>query len=238
MERLLAPVVSLLLLAATVPGIPAAEAGASVPAVLTCAGRTVVRPAGYVLACADANTYFTSMHWTSWTRTTASASATFVANDCAPTCVGGTFVRYPATVTLASPKVTAHGLLFTVLRYRYTTSRSTTLPVTTLADLAGARPRCSTDPTVAARFGIPPPPFAVRAVSVARDALPSSEARSTGASYERLYRVSFTVTSGNAVLPAGHRYTQFSYVVRSSTRRMSRDSWNFGDGPVVDQATA
>lgn len=67
-----------MVLAALVPGAaPAAAAsGAAGPApglprVLTCAGKAVVRPARYVLACTDANTCFEAIHWKTWTRTSA-----------------------------------------------------------------------------------------------------------------------------------------------------------------------
>jgi hypothetical protein len=88
-----------------------------------------------VLACADANTYFNSVHWTSWTSRSAEATATLVQNNCAPTCAAGKFVKYPATLTLSQPKSTGLGLLFSVIHYSYTVSESTTLPLTTLSSV-------------------------------------------------------------------------------------------------------
>ena len=46
---------------ADVPASAAKEA--LVPSLLTCAGKTTIKPSSYVLACADANTYFDSIHW-------------------------------------------------------------------------------------------------------------------------------------------------------------------------------
>jgi hypothetical protein len=93
-----------------------------------------------------------------------------------------------------------------------------------------AQPRCAASPQVAAKYVIPPPPFRVRTVTVLRMAMPASEPKGKGPNFKRLYRVSFYVVEGNPVLPAGHRYTQFSYVSRESTRA----AWCFlkgGSGP-------
>jgi len=106
--------------------------GPAIPSVLTCSGKTVVKPASYVLACADANTYFDAVHWTSWSRKSATATAIFVENNCAPTCAEGKFLKYPAKLALFRPKSTKLGLLFSVVNYSYTVSASTTLPLTTL----------------------------------------------------------------------------------------------------------
>lgn len=74
---------------------------------------------------------------------------------------------------------------------------------------------CAATPQRAALHVIPPKPFVARVVSVRR--------MSKG-----LYRVTFDAVRGNAVLPSGHRYTQFAHVVRRGTR------WCFvggGSGP-------
>jgi hypothetical protein len=121
--------------AAVVPASLAFSSTSPVPAVLTCAGKKAVQPTSYVLACADANTYFNSVHWTSWTSRSAEATATLVQNNCTPTCAAGRFVKYPATLTLSQPKSTRLGLLFSVIHYSYTVSESTTLPLTTLSSV-------------------------------------------------------------------------------------------------------
>ncbi len=216
---------------ATVAPVPTSHAGKrAVPSVLTCAGKTVVKPTNYVLACADAGTYFNSVHWTSWTKSLATATATFVQNNCTPTCAAGTFAKHPAKLTLSQPRATKLGVLFSNIHYSYTVSASTSLPLTTLAPAAAARPRCSKDPKIAAEYVIPPLPFQVRAIGVQRIAMPASEPKGNGPNFKRLYQVSFYVVRGNAVLPAGHRYTQFAYISRASFRAQ----WCFlkgGSGP-------
>jgi hypothetical protein len=92
------------------------------------------------------------------------------------------------------------------------------------------RARCSPSPQVAAEFVIPPAPFRARVVSVRRTALPPGEPAGRGPRFKRLYRVTFVAVKGNAVLPAGHRYTQFAYV----TRKTGSAPWCFlkgGSGP-------
>jgi hypothetical protein len=120
---------------AEVPASLASSSSTPVPSVLTCAGKKAIKPSNYVLACADANTYFNSIHWTSWTKTSATATAVFVQNNCVPTCAEGKFIKYPAKLTLSKPKTTKLGVLFSVVHYSFTVSRSTTLPLTTLSSL-------------------------------------------------------------------------------------------------------
>ncbi len=55
-----------------------ATGGRTTPSVLTCTGKPAVKPTSYVLACADAGTYFTALHWKTWTDISATASATLV----------------------------------------------------------------------------------------------------------------------------------------------------------------
>jgi hypothetical protein len=75
-------------------------------------------------------------------------------------------------------------------------------------------PRCSAQPQAAAEYVIPPPPFVPRIISVRKIALPAGEPLAGGPLLKRLYRVTFDVRTGNAVLPAGHRYSQFAYISR------------------------
>jgi len=69
---------------------------------------------------------------------------------------------------------------------------------------------------VAAQYIIPPPPFKARRVSVQRRQLPPGEPPAGGPQHKRLYVVTFFAVRGNAVLPTGHRYEQFSYVIRKT----------------------
>ncbi len=140
MKRLLGPVVIIAVALGCISNTSAfasykISSGPAIPSVLTCSGKTVVEPSSYVLACADANTYFNSAHWTSWGSKSATATATFVENNCAPTCAGGKFLKYPAKLALTQPKSTKLGLLFSVVHYSYTVSASTTLPLTKLSAL-------------------------------------------------------------------------------------------------------
>jgi hypothetical protein len=91
-------------------------------------------------------------------------------------------------------------------------------------------PRCSAQPQVAARYVIPPPPFAARVVSVRQTAVPAGEPTGGGQQLKRLYRVTFDVVKGNAVLESGRRFTQFAYV----SRKLAAAPWCYlkgGSGP-------
>jgi hypothetical protein len=91
-------------------------------------------------------------------------------------------------------------------------------------------PRCSAQPQAAAEYVIPPPPFVPRVISVQEITLPAGEPLAGGPLLKRLYRVTFDVRTGNAVLPAGHRYSQFAYV----SRKKITAPWCFlkgGSGP-------
>jgi hypothetical protein len=69
-----------------------------------------VEPTEIVLACADYNAILESLHWTSWTATSATAVGTFVYNDCTPNCAEGHFHHVPGTrVTLTVPTRSASG---------------------------------------------------------------------------------------------------------------------------------
>jgi hypothetical protein len=99
-----------------------------------------------------------------------------------------------------------------------------------VAESGAARVRCSADPLVAAEFIVPPPPFKARGIVVRRWRLPPQEPPGRGPRYKRLYLVTFFVVKGNAVLPRGHRYSQFAYVARKTVTA----PWCFlkgGSGP-------
>ena len=108
-----------LLAAATLVPLAAAAALAAAaratPALLSCTGHRLVRPAGeFVFACADGNTAITHTHWTSWGATTATGTTDFLINPCEPSCVASRMHSYPgATIRLLAPKRTKHGLVFT-----------------------------------------------------------------------------------------------------------------------------
>lgn len=85
-----------------------------------------------------------------------------------------------------------------------------------VAQTTGSRTRCSPRPQIAARFIIPPAPFVATIVSVKQQPLPPSESAGGGPNLKRLYAVTFYAVKGNAVLPSGHRYTQFAYIARKT----------------------
>ena len=92
---------------ATAAGLPFVDAGIEVYG--NCQTPSV-EPAEIVLACADYNALLESLHWTSWTATSATAVGTFVYNDCTPNCAEGHFHHVPGTrVTLTVPSRTASG---------------------------------------------------------------------------------------------------------------------------------
>ena len=66
--------------------------------VLNCLGKSQVRPASFILACADGNDYLTRLSWTSWSSHLASASGIQEENDCIPYCAAGHFHAYPVDV--------------------------------------------------------------------------------------------------------------------------------------------
>lgn len=115
----------------------AAVAQAPLPRVMTCAGKVVMKPTSYVVTCADANTYFNSVHWKNWGTRSATATATLVQNDCIPYCAAGKFKRYPATLTFSVPRSTKYGTLFSKLNYSYTVAQATTLPLRPLSSVTG-----------------------------------------------------------------------------------------------------
>lgn len=116
MTRRLLPPAALLACLASV-----ASASAADPTVLRAdCVRDVAAPARIVLACGDGNAVLQDLVWTGWGAGTATATGTLITNTCDPTCAGGTFVSFPATVR-ADRRVrctgAAHG--YTRLRVAY-----------------------------------------------------------------------------------------------------------------------
>ncbi|HTW97552.1 MAG TPA: hypothetical protein VMD59_02180 [Acidimicrobiales bacterium] len=113
--------------AAAVPASAAPAAATVLPKVVDC-DKVQFEPSQYVLACADGNAYFKSLHWKSWTATGAEATGTFVENGCVPNCADGKFWSAPGTLVLSAPKASKLGPVFTKARYSYTRSFSAPLP--------------------------------------------------------------------------------------------------------------
>lgn len=106
MRRLV--LVAALVVVATVA---AAATAAAPPRLAGCVpGSTpTVRPKKIIVACGDANFYFTKLVWSSWNGKQAVASGTATLNDCKPYCAAGHFHSYRATVTLARPRACSNG---------------------------------------------------------------------------------------------------------------------------------
>jgi hypothetical protein len=66
-----------------------ATASSSAKILLSCSDKYGVKPTTYVLSCADFNSKFTGLHWTSWGSTTAYATGQARWNDCTPNCASG-----------------------------------------------------------------------------------------------------------------------------------------------------
>jgi hypothetical protein len=75
-----------------------ATAATSAKILLSCSNKYGAKPSTYVLSCADFNSKFTDLHWTSWGSTTAYASGEARWNDCTPNCVSGHWKTEPVTV--------------------------------------------------------------------------------------------------------------------------------------------
>jgi hypothetical protein len=71
--------------------------------------KSQVAPSSIILACADANTVLTKLHWTTFGGATARASGSYTANDCTPNCAAGKFHANPITLTLSGAKACPDG---------------------------------------------------------------------------------------------------------------------------------
>lgn len=83
----------------------AVKPASSVPVIVTCTGKHVVRPASYVQACGDGNSWLGHMKWQRWQSATAYGSGIQTVNDCVPDCAQGTFyycIPSPDTTDLQS----------------------------------------------------------------------------------------------------------------------------------------
>jgi hypothetical protein len=96
-------------------------AQAPTPRVTTCVGRTVIRPAYYVIACGDGNAWWQKVTWDSWGASIAVGRGQIVINDCIPYCFEGHFHAYPLTVRVSHLRQTPES---GVLYERFTLSYS------------------------------------------------------------------------------------------------------------------
>jgi hypothetical protein len=79
-----------------------------------------VRPRQIIVACGDANFYFTNLAWSAWNAKQAVAGGVAHLNDCKPYCAAGHFHTYKVAITLTQPKTCANGNHeFTRMSWRY-----------------------------------------------------------------------------------------------------------------------
>ena len=107
------------------PATPLPPAAAS-PVWFNCLGRGQVKPADYILTCADAGSVLDHLVWTRWTAQQAVATGVHELNNAIPNRAEGKFIDYPADVTLwRSEPVPGHPgeRYFTRITVRYTGSR-------------------------------------------------------------------------------------------------------------------
>ena len=78
---------------------PVASAAAS-PVWFNCLGRGQVKPADYILTCADAGSVLDHLVWTRWTAQQAVATGVHELNNAIPNRAEGKFIDYPAVATL------------------------------------------------------------------------------------------------------------------------------------------
>jgi hypothetical protein len=114
---------ALLAIAATTAVVLPASATASrqLPALLSCAGKRLVRPTGMVvIACADANAELLSTRWSSWTASAATGTTDWAFNLCMPTCAASKITDFrDSSVRLSQPTRTSHGLVFEKVTVHY-----------------------------------------------------------------------------------------------------------------------
>ncbi|MFY9668934.1 MAG: hypothetical protein WAK44_13390 [Trebonia sp.] len=111
--------------ASSVSAASSASAAAS-PVWFNCLGRGQVKPADYILTCADAGSVLDHLVWTRWTAQQAVATGVHELNNAIPNRAEGKFIDYPAVVTLwRSEPVPGHPgePYFTRITVRYTGPR-------------------------------------------------------------------------------------------------------------------
>jgi hypothetical protein len=81
----------------------ARPAAGPAPVMVDCLNKDQIRPSGFVLSCADANSLLKGMHWSAW-GPIASGTGTLAVNDCTPYCARGTFRSFPVRIVLSRPE--------------------------------------------------------------------------------------------------------------------------------------
>ncbi len=109
--------------ASTSPAAPASRQTQAVKVivrVLPCFGLPELRPANYLMSCADANASWKKVKWLSWGAKTALGTGYLYQNDCQPNCASGQFRTYPAKLVLSEViRTRKYGLLYSQATFSY-----------------------------------------------------------------------------------------------------------------------
>ncbi len=119
---------------------PATAARGSSVIIRECHGTPVSAPRNLVLACADANTELTGLHWSGWGAGHATATGSLQENTCVPSCVAGKQRRYPVTVVVSSLAASAGVHRYTELELTYPHARPPRTPRTQRYELTAQGP--------------------------------------------------------------------------------------------------
>jgi hypothetical protein len=104
-------------------------AASSLPVVINCVMKHQVKPATYILACADRGALITKMHWATWGGQAAFGSGTYRLRVCIPNCAAGKTVTFPILTDLwrVKPLAGQHGAhFFTRMTVIFTGNRAYT----------------------------------------------------------------------------------------------------------------
>lgn len=94
---------------------------------VTNCGTLSQKPASLTIYCADAGVSVVKIAWKSWGKNGATGTGTYSANNCTPTCAGGTFINAPVTIKLAPPTSIKGKLVMKILSIK--TSNGKKLPL-------------------------------------------------------------------------------------------------------------
>jgi hypothetical protein len=102
---------------------------------MTCSHTLTTKPSNYVVSCADANSGWSGVTWSSWTTATAVGKGTYYQNDCTPNCAAGRVIKYPATIHLNKVVSTStNGKLFSEAIVHYSVKGKSKSQILSLAD--------------------------------------------------------------------------------------------------------
>ena len=90
-------------------------------------GTLSQKPTSLTIYCADAGVSVIKIVWKSWGKNGATGTGVYSANNCTPTCAGGTFINAPVTIKLAPPTAIKGKLVMMILSIK--TSNGKKLPL-------------------------------------------------------------------------------------------------------------